>query len=179
MNRNIKNQLSVNKIFSNDLHFINKEYIVSMSLPWKKISAKLYSELYNMKMHLAKLYYWRDYPEYFRGWKTTCRKGFEKVPKCAHNTKYPEYDKLYELLWEAMEDIFDDTHDTIIKDINYEKQFTEERELPDVTVKDPNFEYFCKDYITELCKKVSEKGGIDSEENSDLIDSLLEKYPLR
>lgn len=146
-----------------------------MSLKWNKIRLELVSHIYEMKKHLAKIFYYRDFTDYLRGWKTTCRKGFEEIPLCKHNNKFPTYDKLYQTLWVEREDTFDRTHETIIDDLNYDKDYDD---LPDILAINPRFEFFCKEYIKALCLYASTKGGISSRENSELIDNLLKHYPM-
>lgn len=146
-----------------------------MSTRWDKIRLELVSHLYEMKKHLAKIYYYHDYPQYFRGWKTTCRKGFEEIPLCKHNNKLPTFEKLYECLWKEREDTFEKSHEKIIDDLNYDKDYDD---LPDIEELSPNFIKFCHDYIKKLCLYASELGGITSKENSDLIDDLLNEYQI-
>lgn len=144
-----------------------------MSLKWDKIKLELVSHLYEMKQHLAKIYYYRDFTRYLRGWKTTCRKGFEEIPLCKHNNKLPTYEKLYQALWEERADTFDKVHETIIDDLNYDKDYDD---LPDIQELDPQFKDFCKAYIKNICLYASKFGGITSKENSELIDELLNQY---
>ena len=147
--------------------------IASMSESWKSIDARLHYNYHIMLEHLAKIFYYRDFTNYLRGWKTSCRKGFEKVPRCKNTNRYPEFKKLYESLWLNLEDVFDERHDSIIEDINYDKEYDD---LPDVEELSPRFKPFCKEYVENLCGYISENGGISSEENSELIDELLDKF---
>ena len=145
--------------------------MTEMALKWDKIRVELVSHLYEMKIHLGKIYFYRDFSDYIRGWKITCMKGFEEVPRMKHNNKFPTFEKLYECLWEEREDVFNVKG--IVEDVEY---FCEE--LPIIENYDEdNFKSFCEEYIRTLCEYVSEFGGIRGKENSDLIDELLDKYP--
>ena len=91
--------------------------MTEMALKWDKIRVELVSHLYEMKIHLGKIYFYRDFSDYIRGWKITCMKGFEEVPRMKHNNKFPTFEKLYECLWEEREDVFNVKR--IVEDIEY------------------------------------------------------------
>jgi len=149
--------------------------LTEMTTKWSEIRKDFVSHLYEMKEHLAKIFYYRDFSQYLRGWKAACRKGFEEIPRQKEVDKYPSFEKIYECLWTEREDIFNKTHKSIIDDLNYDPQYDD---LPTVESVSSNFKGFCEEYIRRLCLTVSHYGGIGSRENSELIDELLKKWKI-
>ena len=141
---------------------------------WSDIRVELVSHYTVMIQHLAKIYYYRDFSDYIRGWKLTCRKGFDGIPKIKSTNKLPTFEKLYECMWEERADIFDKVHKNALAEIEYECD-----ELPTINRMDSNFENFAEEYIRTICEYGSEFGEITPKENSDLIDELLDKYPYK
>lgn len=149
-----------------------KSTLQEMATPWREISKKLDNLRPIRHAHLIKLFYYKGqnhYAENFKGWVASTRKGFDDVQKTSETKKYPSYEKLYNLVWESVEDSFDDFHKRTVKDLNAKyKDFQKITNLKFDEVKS-----FCQAYNQWACKKISKDGGITYIDTEAKIKELL------
>jgi hypothetical protein len=154
-----------------------------MAYPRKKVEFDLTKFEETMFTHLLKIFYYRDFEQYLRGWIVT-------VFKCAfrmHKVKAPKGKKdyflsaedIYELLWGGRIDVFLSHHDGTIKDFNY-KANPEYAYLPYVHAGGDveGAEQFMKAYYIWLARNLSKNGKVTLADVQYEIETLLRKYPL-
>lgn len=143
-----------------------------MAQPWNVIIMQLDSLRPIRHAHLIKLYYYRGqthYDENFDGWVASARKGFDDVPKVKGTNKYPEFKKLYNHVWESMEDSFDDFHNRTVKDLN--KLYTDFEKIN--TLDFDGVRSFVAAFNQWACEVISKDGGITYSDTVDKINELL------
>ena len=97
------------------------------------------------------------------------RKGFDDVPKVKGTNKYPEFKKLYNHVWESVEDSFDDFHKRTVSDLNKAyTDFVPINEIDFVGVKS-----FISNFNKWACECISKEGGISFEDTKGKIKELL------
>jgi hypothetical protein len=131
--------------------------------------------------HLLKLFYFRDFPEYFNNWSITVYKSafrVHKIKKTNGKDKRPDAEDIYEWMWGDAEDSFDEHHRGILKDFN-NKSDPEYQDLPYVHAGGDveGAGLFIKNYHLWLARQLSSKGEVSKDDVQDKIKELLNKYP--
>lgn len=147
-------------------------HLQEMAQPWNVIIMQLDNLRPIRHAHLIKLYYYKGqthYDENFEGWVASSRKGFDDVPKVKGTNKYPYFKKLYNHVWESIEDSFDDFHKRTVSDLNKAyTDFVPIKEIDFVGVKS-----FISNFNKWACECISKEGGISFEDTKDKIKELL------
>jgi hypothetical protein len=155
-----------------------------MAFPPEKVEANLTKYDGTLYPHLLKIFYFRDFKEYFNNWSNTVYKCAFRVSKLSSpprlKNKFPSWDMIYKWMWgDPWEDVFDNLHDGFIKDANY-KANPEYQDLPyihrggDVQ----GAEGFVKDYYIWLARALSKQGKVSLTDVQDEIKLLLRKYSI-
>lgn len=150
----------------------NKVHLTEMAKPWSKIALALDVTRPIRHEHLIKLSYYKGqnhYEENFEGWVASARKGFDDVPKVKGTNKYPEFNKLYNHVWESMEDSFDDFHRRTVSDLN--KAYTDF--VPISTIDYNGVKDFVSNFNRWACECISREGGISFEDTKSKIRELF------
>lgn len=147
-------------------------HLQEMARPWTEI-AKAIDDLRVIRhAHLIKLFYYKGqthYAENFDGWVASARKGFDDVPKVKGTNKYPDFGKLYNLVWESIEDSFDDFHKRTVKDLN--TAYTDFEKIENVDL--DGVRNFVSAYNNWACGIITKEGGITYTDTVDKIKELL------
>jgi hypothetical protein len=133
--------------------------------------------------HLLKLFYFRDFLDYFHNWTNAVYKSAYFVPKLNSpprlKNKLPPADMIYEWMWSVWEGSFENYHYGFLKDAN-DKSNPSYQYLPyihkggDVQAA----EEFAKDYHVWLARELSKRGRIALSDTKAEIQILFKKYPL-
>ena len=129
--------------------------------------------------YLIKLFYYRDFTDYAWGWKASCRKGLNKPIKVRLNkkAKFLSSDDICEILYEEWEDTLQKYHNMILEDIAFDRGTY--ANLPVVQYSNfSNFRKFFKEYCLIVADILAKGDYISAKENSDILDRLLEKFPI-
>ena len=143
-----------------------------MAQAWNEIILRLDNLRPVRHAHLIKLYYYKGqnhYDENFEGWTASARKGFDDVPKVKGTNKYPGFNKLYDHVWESVEDSFDDFHRRTVSDLN--KAYTDF--APIDTIDYAGVKAFVSRFNRWACECISTEGGITFEDTKSKILELL------
>jgi hypothetical protein len=149
----------------------------------EKIEADLIKYGGTLLEHLLKLFYFREFEEYFNNWSTAVFKSAFRVPKLNSpprlKNKLPPAEMVYKWMWEDWEDSFDTQHSGFINDANY-KTNPEYKYLPYIHAggDEVGAGQFVKDYHIWLARQLSKKGRISLTDVQDEIKLLFKKYPL-
>jgi hypothetical protein len=133
--------------------------------------------------HLLKLFYFRDFPEYFNNWSIAVYKSaffVHKIKKAHGKDKWPDAEDIYDWLWKSpWEDMFDTMHSGILKDFN-DKSDPEYQNLPYVHSggDEEGAREFMKNYYIWLARQLSKNGKVTKDDVQDKIKELLRKHPL-
>lgn len=147
----------------------------SAATAWSELRIHLDGASYVVVEHLMKIFYFRNYEYYIRGWIVTCYKYFTKVPICKANNRPPKKEVMYECLFGNKEDAFEGWHNATVKNFNYEMEH-----LPKIKrICSDEVYNFCQDYMVWVSYMLCEKQEEVTEVSAYLaIQDLLEKYPL-
>jgi hypothetical protein len=154
-----------------------------MSYPENKVWQLLTQYEGTTFTHLLKLFYFRDFPEYFNNWSVAVYKSaffVHKVKKAHGKDKWPDAEDIYAWLWaNPWGDMFDAMHSGTLKDFN-NKSDPEYQNLPYVHAggDEEQAESFLKDYFIWLARQLSSKGKVSKDDVQDKIKELLKKHPL-
>lgn len=147
-------------------------HLREMAQPWKVIILQLDNLRPIRHAHLIKLYYYKGqnhYDENFEGWAASARKGLDDVPKVKGTNKYPEFNKLYNHVWESIEDSFDDFHRRTVSDLNSAcTDFA-----PITNIEYDNVKSFVSSFNKWACECISREGGVSFEDTKSKIKELL------
>jgi hypothetical protein len=134
--------------------------------------------------HLLKLFYFRDFQEYFNNWSNTVYKCAFRVSKLSsppkYKNKWPSADLIYKWMWgDPWEDIFDTLHAGFVKDVN-NKSNPEYQYLPYIHQggDEQQAASFIKDYHLWLARRLSKDGKVSLSDVRDEIKLLFRKYPV-
>jgi hypothetical protein len=132
--------------------------------------------------HLLKLFYFRDFPQYFNNWSIAIFKSAFRVHKIKNpkgKDKLPNAEDIYYWMWGGAEDSFKEHHSGILHDFN-NKSDPEYSDLPYIHAGgDPlGASSFIKDYHLWLARQLSLKGEVSKVDVQDKIKELLRKHPL-
>jgi hypothetical protein len=130
--------------------------------------------------HLLKLFYFRDFSEYFNNWTSFVAqmRRVYKISKGKGKDRFPDAQTILDWIWNNRVDSFEDHHQGIIKDFNY-KGNPEYSNLPYVHNggKPDTVGKFMADYYYWLAKELSKKGIVTLPEIQNKIKELFHKYP--
>lgn len=143
--------------------------------PWSKLYSDYNASSFNVLDHLMKMFYFRNFEVYVRGWVITCFKYYKYVPICKSNNKPPRKEQLFDCLWENKEDTFEGYHKATVDELNSTlEHFPKIRRICSNEVYN-----FCQDYMMWVSYMLGEKHEGLTETSAYLaIRDLLEKYPL-
>jgi hypothetical protein len=132
--------------------------------------------------HLLKLFYFREFEDYFHNWSTAVFKSafrVHKVKKANGKDKYPSPEEIYEWMWGGSEDVFGAWHDGFLKDANY-KANPEYQYLPYIHAggDETGAGEFIKAYHLWLARKLSKNGKVSLPDVQDEIKLLFRRYPV-
>jgi hypothetical protein len=133
--------------------------------------------------HLFKLFYFREFEEYFKNWTTSVYKCAFHVSKLNSpprlKNKLPPAAMIYEWMWGRWEDSLDTEHDGFLKNANNKSNLGYEY-LPYIHAggNEKNAGAFIKDYHLWLARKLSKNGKVDIDNVRDEIKLLFRKYPV-
>lgn len=146
----------------------------SAAKEWSYLKSKYDSASDVTIEHLIKIFYFRDFSIYTRGWINSCYKYYHKVPIVKATNKPPRKEQLYEYLWGNKEDSFEGWHKAVVDDLNIEAE-----DLPKIN-KICSYEVynFCQDYMMWVAYKISNNEPLELNDAFMAIEDLLEKYPL-
>jgi hypothetical protein len=133
--------------------------------------------------HLLKLFYFRNFTDYFHNWTNAVYKSAYYVPKLKSpprlKNKFPPAEMIYEWMWSIWEGSFENYHAGFIGDVN-NKSNPDYQYLPYIhkggDVRDA--EKFAKDYHLWLAKELSKGGRVKLMDVQDEIKLLFKKYPV-
>jgi hypothetical protein len=154
-----------------------------MAYPPEKIESDLTKYGGTIFEHLLKLFYFREYEEYFQNWTTAVFKSAFRVPKLSSpprlKNKLPTATMIYKWMWEGWEDSFDNQHSGFLRDVN-NKSNHEYQYLPYIHAggDEKGAGQFVKDYHLWLAGKLSKDGKVDLADVRDEIKLLFKKYPI-
>jgi hypothetical protein len=133
--------------------------------------------------HLFKLFYFREFGEYFNNWSNSIYKCAFRVSKLnappSLKNKLPPADMIYEWMWGRWEDTIDIQHNGFLKNVN-NKNNPEYQYLPYIHARGDSAgaSSFIKDYHLWLARKLSKNGKVDLNDVRDEIKILFRRYPL-
>jgi hypothetical protein len=133
--------------------------------------------------HLFKLFYFREFVEYFNNWSNSVYKCAFRVSKLSSpprlKNKLPPAEMIYEWMWGRWEDTIDIQHAGFLKNVN-NKSNPEYQHLPYIPAggDEKGAGDFIKDYHIWLARKLSKNGRADIDDVRDEIKALLKKYPV-
>jgi hypothetical protein len=149
-----------------------------------KVEQKLTQFHGTILTHLLKLFYFRDFTDYFQSWTTAVFKSAFYVSKLSSpprlKNKLPPAQMIYDWMWgDPWDDVFDNLHDGFIKDANY-KTNPEYQDLPYIHAggNEKNAGSFIKYYHLWLAKELSKNGRVSLSDVQDEIKLLFRKYPV-
>jgi len=147
-------------------------HLQEITRPWKDIAASIDNLRTVRQENLIKLYYYKNknhYYTYFENWIGYARKGFDNIPKLTGLNKYPDFSKLYDLIWKSIEDSFNDLHSRTVIDLNASyKDFESIKSLDLEGVKS-----FVSHYNKWACETISKTGGITFDSTKEKVRELL------
>jgi hypothetical protein len=151
-----------------------------MAYPLDKVLDKLLAKEDVVFDHLLKLFYFRDFSDYFNNWTSSVAKmdRVYKVNKGKGKDCYPDAQIILDWLWNKRTDCFESHHDGMIKNFNY-KSNPEYSKLPYIHSGGDaeSAAKFMGDYYLWLAKKLSQNGRITVAEVQEEIKRLFRKYP--
>jgi hypothetical protein len=152
-----------------------------MSLTRDEVRDKLTRYDGTIFTHLLKLFYFRDFDEYFQNWSAAVFKSafrVHKIKKANGKDKNPSPEEIYEWMWGGSEDSFDSWHGGFIKDANY-KGNPEYKDLSYIYAggNEKSAGSFVKDYHLWLARELSKKGRVSLTDVQNEIKLLFRKYP--
>jgi hypothetical protein len=133
--------------------------------------------------HLFKLFYFREFNEYYGKWTESVYKCAFQVPKLSSPPKYknklPPAEMIYEWMWGRWEDQLDIQHSIILDKIN-DKSYSGFKYLPYVYAggNPENACAFVKNYHLWLAGRLSKDGKVSLDDVRTEIKLLLKKYPV-
>jgi hypothetical protein len=155
--------------------------LLEMSLPRTEVWKKLVQYDSTIEEHLLKLFYFREYKEYFQSWsnavyKSAFRTYKIKAPK-GKKDKLPDAQTIYDWMWSGSADDFDIIHSGWIKGVN-NKSLPDYQDLPYIHAggNEKNAGEFIKAYHLWLAKELSAKERIYLPDVQDEIKLLFKKY---
>jgi hypothetical protein len=154
-----------------------------MAFPPDKVEQRLTRFDGTIFTHLLKLFYFRDFTDYFHNWTTAVFKSAFRVDKLSSpprlKNKLPPAQMIYDWMWGNNEDVFDSWHDGVIKDANY-KANPEYTYLSYINAggDEKGAGNFVKDYHLWLARELSKKGRVSLKDVQDEIRLLFRKYPV-
>jgi hypothetical protein len=158
------------------------EQLQEMAYPLDKVERKLTVCEDNVFIHLLKIFYFRDFPEYFNNWASTVAqmRMTYKVKKGKGKDQYPDRETILEWIWTGRIDSFNDHHRGLVADFNY-KANPEYKDLPYVHKGgDPlNAAKFMAGYYEWLATELSQKGNVKLADIQTKVKDLLDKHPYR
>jgi hypothetical protein len=151
-----------------------------MAYPADKVEQKLSAFEEVVFDHLLKLFYFRDFSEYFNNWTSSVSqmRRVYKISKGKGKDRFPDAQTILDWVWNNRVDCFEDHHRSTIKDFNYKGNpdysklpYIHSGGKPDVAGK------FMGDYYYWLAINLSKKGSVTLPEIQDKIRELFHKYP--
>jgi hypothetical protein len=161
-------------------NFVSQLY--EMAYPLDKVERNLTAYQTNVFTHLLKLFYFRDFPDYFNNWTSTVAqmRMVHKVKKGKGKDQFPDAETIFEWVWMGRVDSFSEHHRGVVGDFNY-KGNPEYKDLPYIHKGgDPlNAEKFMAGYYEWLATELSKKGNVRLTDIQKKIEELLRKYPYK
>jgi hypothetical protein len=154
-----------------------------MSFPSKKVWLELTRYNGTIFTHLLKLFYFREYKEYFQNWSNAVFKSAFQVHKIkapkGKKDKRPDAEDIYYWMWGGAEDVFDSHHEGFVRGANI-KSDPDYKDLPYIHAggNEKNAGEFIKAYHLWLAKELSAKDKIDLPDVQAEIKLLFKKYPV-
>jgi hypothetical protein len=153
-----------------------------MSLAKDEVMRKLTRYDDTIFTHLLKLFYFRDFPQYFNNWSIAVFKSAFRVHKIKNpkgKDKLPDVEDIYYWMWGGAEDSFDAHHRGMLRNFN-NKGDEEYRDLPYVHAggNEEQAGLFIKNYHLWLAKQLASKGEVSKDDVQDKIKELLKKHPV-
>jgi hypothetical protein len=154
-----------------------------MAYPPDKVEANLTRYGDALVEYLFKLFYFREFGEYFNNWSNSVYKCAFHVSKLSSpprlKNKLPPADMIYEWMWSGWEDTIDIQHTGFLKNVN-NKSNPEYQHLPYIHARgdEKGAGGFIKDYHLWLARKLSKDGRVDIDDVRDEIKLLFRKYPI-
>jgi hypothetical protein len=163
-------------------HLYEDTPIQEMAYSASTVEQKLTANEDIVFVHLLKIFYFQDFPQYFNGWASSVAKMWRvyKIKKNTSKDIYPSAQTILDWIWNNQTDSFEDHHDAVLKNFN-NKSLDDYAKLPyvhaggDVTTAAK----FMQDYYYWLAKELSSKGKISVGEVQDRLKELLRKYPYK
>lgn len=151
-------------------------YITELAKSLADIKALLSNKEETVEEHLAKFYFWRDNNAH-NHWMGEIFGNVPRLPVLKGSKKFVNKQTVLDYLYSYSEVIQKQTK-FILQDIE-----RKETDLPSVykhlNLRDCyNFKCFCDEFFDFVADGLSTVGGIDKDETYDLLEMLLDKYPL-
>lgn len=139
-----------------------------------KVESDITNKSFVMKIHLIKIYLWRD-TVYKNHWIKEVYSFLCRVPKLKKKG-YPKVKDLFEWLWLEDKENFNDIIDDIIEQSkDGEDEYKNLKTPENVNYRD--IEEFVSGYMMWISKELHSKGFVSKSKISNSIESLLRKYP--
>jgi hypothetical protein len=154
-----------------------------MAYPPEIVRQKLTQYENTTFIHLLKLFYFREFTDYFNNWSIAVFKSAFRVSKLSSpprlKNKNPPAEMIYEWMWGGWEDSFDQQHAGFIRGANDKSDPSYQKLSYIHQGGDESGAYeFMKAYYIWLAKELSKNGQVTKKDVQDEIKFLFKKYPL-
>ncbi len=175
MNRNVwrYNNTLESKVWEESMDRLCEDLFHESAAYWSDLRPKYSVSVDLVIEHLLKIFYYRDFDIYIKGWIVICSKYYSNVPVLKNTHRPPSKEQTYACLWEDYEDTFEQYHLSTVEEFNESME-----DLPKIEVLSPNAYSFCQDYMMWVSYMISIGKKIASIDAACAIEDLLEKYPI-
>ncbi len=154
-----------------------KFLLVEQALSIREIKRQLDGLGKNLRLHLIKLFIWRDVVNTSDYWEDEVVGMIDDLPYVKGSKKFPKTSVIYNSIWGNYKDSFNTKLPNTIKRLMYDYSSFPKITIEDISV--DNLFTFCEEYCLWLSEYLSKYGSLDVEEAHNRLIGLLKKYPIK